>query len=188
MRAQPILFLGILSCLFGLASNASAQAIVTDVIDAADDNDPFDATIQLRYEREVSQGSVTREVVSDSAIVPNNEFSFNRTIQRMVVNPRIGLYRDLELNIDIPIVFIDQTKLTYDLDSATVLQGDPALFPSVDGQFVGFERQGLGDMRFQLRYSPFNYQREVTEPTWVIAVAYIAPTGEVKRANNKGVG
>jgi hypothetical protein len=185
---KRILVLGILLSLLAATPAAMAQAIVTDVIDAADDNDPFDATIQIRYEREVSEGNVTREVISDSQVVPNNEFSFNRTIQRMVINPRIGLYRDLELNIDIPIVFVDQTRLTVDLESATVAQGNPTLFPLDGDQFVGSERSGLGDMRFQFRYSPFNYQREITEPTWVIAIAYTAPTGDLKRANNHGVG
>ena len=188
MRVKQILGLAIVFSMLAPSPEAMAQAIVTDVIDAADENDPFDATIQLRYEREVSTGNVTREVVSGSEIVPNNEFSYNRTIQRMVVNPRIGLYRDLELSIDIPIVFVDQMKLTVNLESATVAQGDPPLFPLDGDQFTGSQRSGLGDMKFQIRYSPFNYQREVTEPTWVIAIGYTAPTGKLKRANNIGVG
>ena len=43
------------------SSTASGQAIVTDVIDAADENDPFDANIQIRFEMDQIKGGIARE-------------------------------------------------------------------------------------------------------------------------------
>ena len=43
-------------------------------------------------------------------------------------------------------------------------------------------------MDISLRYAPFNFERDPTEPTWVLGVRYTLPVGAIKTGENTGVG
>ena len=184
------------------------QAIVTDVIDAADENDPFDANIQLRFEMDQISGTIHREYPcfkgsaecpNGSAILPKRELAFEQKIQKLVINPKIGLYKDLEVGVDIPVILLDQTKLSF-AEGVTAETSSVAPPSTVDGgsfsliqvgegaPYVGESRSGLGDIDLKLRYAPFNYERDETEPTWVLAVRYTLPTGKIRKGDNVAVG
>ncbi len=109
----------LLTCLLGLSSlllatsGAFAQAIVTDVIDAADENDPVDINIQIRFEQETISGNINRELVclegtgaencSRDQITSQESLDFSRTIRTLHIHPKLGIYHDLELGVDIPL-------------------------------------------------------------------------------------
>ena len=131
--------------------------------------------------------------LTDSKIVEASELDFERIIQKMVINPKIGLYKDLEIGVDIPIVLLDQTTLSFaegvTEDSSTLTNGQTKLIEiGNNAPYVGTDRSGLGDLELKLRYSPFNYERDQTEPTWLLAVSYTLPTGQIKKGDNTAVG
>lgn len=183
---------------------ATAQAIVTDVLDAADGDDPFDAAIEVRYQFHSHKADLTREFpcyrtdgnaacTAKDLVLFGNELTASRTIHTMTISPRIGLYHDLELALDLPIILFDQTKLDFatgvsdatnsSVDKAGDAAGSLFLVPN-----VGQQRSGFGDMDISLKYAPYNYQRDHTEPTWVLGLTYTAPTGKVRKTTNTDVG
>ena len=187
-----------------MSGTARAQAIVTDVLDAADKDDPFDANIEVRYEFQKHSADITREFPcykrdnniacsTEDKVQFGNELTAERTIHTMIINPRFGLYHDLELYLELPIVLFDQTSLDFatgvsDATNSTVDKAGKAneslfLVPN-----VGPQRTGFGDMKLGLKYAPYNYARDPTEPTWVLGIEYTAPTGQTKKADNTGVG
>lgn len=183
---------------FLLPAPAFGQAIVTDVIDAADENDPFDANIQLRFELDQITGTINREYPcfagndvcpNASSILPKRELAFEQTIQKLVINPKIGIYKDVELGVEIPIILLDQVKLRLaeGVDQSTSSVGE-LLQVGENEPFIGGSRSGMGDLKLGFRYSPFNYERDITEPTWVLALAYTMPTGKIKKGDNTAVG
>lgn len=181
---------------------AFSQAIVTDVLDAADEGDPFDAAIDVRYEFSSYSSLLVREqpcyqgsdadCPSGSTVLLRRELKSERTVHRMVISPRIGLYRDLELSADLPIVLMDQTNLDFasgvNPQNSTVYRENQPNSSLFTVPFNGTQRSGFGDMRIGLKYSPLNFQRDETEPTWVLGVHYTAPTGKLKTATSDGVG
>jgi hypothetical protein len=115
----------------------------------------------------------------------------------MFIDPRMGLYKDLELYFVLPIVLSDQTKLKFDTgvnyDNSTVVQDYNDLTYDKENTlflvpFNGPERSGFGDMHAGIRYAPFNQERDWTRPSWVVGMEWTFPTGQVKRTTNKGVG
>ena len=187
-----------------LPATASAQAIVTDVLDAADGEDPFDAVIEIRYDFLSHAADITREFPcyrtdgnaacsAQDLVLFGNELKAKRTIHTMTISPRLGLYHDLELALDLPIILFDQTKLDFasnvsDTVNSTVDKAgnaDQSIFLVPN---VGQQRSGFGDMSIGLKYAPYNYQRDKTEPTWVLGLTYTAPTGKVRKADNTEVG
>ena len=209
MKLARNLLLTLMACGLLVSANPTplfAQAFVTDVIDAGDEDDPFDAIIRVWYELSIVNGRISREApcvagsadacLSGSEVVPKKELEYDRTLHQLIINPRIGIYKDLELSVDIPIVLLDQTKLTLADPSNTSVVSDftnpssPSNLIQIgaDNPFVGPARAGLGDISFALRYAPLNFQRDETSPTWVLALRYTAPLGEVKTASNTAVG
>jgi hypothetical protein len=202
MRSARIRTLAVLCTSLALVAPAAAgaQALVTDVIDAADDDDPFDANIEVRYEFQTTSARIARELPcyapssacpDTSRVILASELDYEEILHQMVIAPRIGLYKDLDLTFELPIVLLQQTKLSFApgvglQNSSVISKGASAgLFAM---PFNGPQRSGFGDMRIGLRYSPLNYARDETEPTWVIGLTYTAPTGKVREGGSEGVG
>lgn len=196
-----------LCALGGFASPSAAHAVeVTDVLDAADDQngDPFDFAVRLRFTTEQRRSSIAREtkcVSSDqlgSQMCPRGsqylyakELDYERVRNTLNIDLRAGVYKDLELYITAPVVIGDDWQHKF---ASGVSQRNSSILPpsSRDALFaVPFQstpRSGLGDMRFGVRWAPFNYERDRSQPTWVFGVEYTAPTGTPMKANKNGVG
>jgi hypothetical protein len=186
------------------ATTARGQALVTEALDAADDGDPFDAQVELRYEMELSSGQLVRErpcfapgaeCPDRSGIVRNKELAWERVTHTLWITPRIGLYRDLELRLDLPIVLLMQDR--YEFDAGVNAQNtsltersdaNPNGTPLLQVPFNGPQRAGFGDMKVGLRWSPLNGGRDSTQPSWLLGFTWTAPTGAVRRSTNDGVG
>lgn len=204
--------------LLALGATAAHGAEVTDVIDAADGDDPFDMRIEVEYRRSLRRAKITREFNCNPALIeehaetcPNappigqllhvKELRYERVTHEVLPTVRIGLWHDLELKVEIPIVIEDSQNIRFAGDggnpdsvaitpaeSSIAPEGSENLFDVSDSEPVMPERAGLGDMLFMLRFSPIAQERDDLRGDWTIEAGYRAPTGDVMKYNNEAVG
>ncbi len=200
------------TCWFGRVP-ASHAVEVTDVLDAFDDdnNDPFDGSLRLRFQSETRNSAIGRQVrclkndalgapcPNGSGFVLARELEYQRVRNTMNLDFRIGVFKDLELYATVPIVISDDWKHDF---STGVTRGNSTILPYQDKTtgsladrsalfkvpYQSTSRAGLGDMHLGFKWSPFNYYRDSSEPTWVFQIDYTAPTGTAMKADNDGVG
>ena len=192
-------------------------AIITDVQSSFDENDPFDIKLTLGYDFNYRNTQITREALSEGQIVPANKLEVNRTWHIMHVGMAIGLYKDLEFVVDLPIVMSDQADVVAHptvkddpqcagekLYSSCINDIDPSSeawdktdasggMPHAgttlfDVPFKGKGRAGVGDLAFGIRWAPWHYKREKQYPSWLLGVLMRVPTAKVKGAYNTDVG
>jgi hypothetical protein len=126
------------------AVSPAQAADVTDVVDAADGDDPFDLSIKPRFTQTLERSLIRREYPCDPdatqqdlrayprldtrcaepSVVFRKEMEAERDINRLDVDVQIGLYKDVELHMTLPYVFSDQRRLKFatgdrDVESVT---------------------------------------------------------------------
>jgi hypothetical protein len=121
--------------LSGLGPAPALASVLTDVVDAADGDDPFDVTADVAYDRTLRRAKITREFPCDPAqtldtcdsalpgvgqMVYAKELRIQRITHTLTPRLRFGLYRDLELAIEAPVVIEDTQEVRFAGNS-----GDP---------------------------------------------------------------
>jgi len=86
---------------------ALLAADVTDVIDAADGEDPFDANIEILYNFHFRNASISRESAQNGDTILVKELEYQRMTHSMTPRLQVGLWHDLALFADFPIVIYD---------------------------------------------------------------------------------
>ncbi|MEE2758187.1 MAG: hypothetical protein VYA30_16125 [Myxococcota bacterium] len=200
-------------------STHSFAAERVDVIDAADDDDPFDMRASVTYRRSLRRAKITREfncaqgefagsasgqdpcpfAPPEGQSLNVKELRYERLIQEVVPEVRIGLYKDLELLIEAPVVLSNQQEIRFagnggnrngvviTPENSTVAPANGADLFSVPPEGLP-NRAGFGDMLFMLRYSPISQTRDPQRSTWTLEAGYRAPTGAMMEAGNTAVG
>jgi hypothetical protein len=190
-------------------------AELTEVADAAEKKNPFDLVADVVYRRHLRRSKITREYNCNPAVMPSDldtcasapiegqnlqikELRYQRITSEIVPRLKVGLWRDLELMIEAPVVITDDQNLRYagnggDPDQEAITAENSTIAPSnpADRMFnVPFNksRSGFGDMAFMFRYAPISNERDATRGDWVIELGYRAPTGTAMKGNNSGVG
>lgn len=132
-RYCQAILLVLLSCPAGVFA-----AELTDVLDAADDNDPYDFNLEVSYDRTEEWGMIQREYhcsntrwtpdgtpyplppggsgydgncANADRIVSAREMDYRHTVDLMNLRARFAIWRDLEFRFLMPIVISDQTSL-----------------------------------------------------------------------------
>lgn len=171
----------------------------TSVLSSGDPGDPFDGTLTVRYGWDTRRGRVSREFLctpglpgcpGSPSLVYRSELATERTRHRMDIDVRLGLWHDLEFFVSLPLVLGDRTNVSY-APGVTPLNStvDPASGTSLlDAGAPGHSRSGFGDMTLGLRYAPLCQWRHPEQPNLALALAYTAPTGRLKTAQNGQVG
>jgi hypothetical protein len=211
-------------CAIGvLVSSAPSMlqaAELTDVVDALDvENDnPYDFHIEPSFGQRFESGIITRETPCGPDTTPAcelpqtglaRELDYRRVINTLDFDVQVGLFRDLEFHVNLPVVISDQRRLRY---ADGVNRTNSSIFPSDDRVSSGLaqtqgstpvlfdeyrffdipndgpKRSGLGDMTFGLAWSPFNDARNAFVGNLTVGFDYLAPTGRPARGGNKGVG
>lgn len=200
-----VLCLALLVGLAGSLPSVEADAAeLTDVLDAFDGPDPFDFAMRLRFLSDTRTSTVARQVKclagdaiggqvcpDASGIVLAKELAYERVRNVMAIDARFGLYKDMEVYLSLPIVLWDQWQhdfadgVTKENSTIRTPTDNESLF-AID--YASNQRSGLGDMQLGLRWAPFNWYRDATEPSWVIGVDYTLPTGTPMTAQNDTVG
>ncbi len=187
----------------GAAVRSVHAAEVTDVMDSFEKDRPFGGALRLRFESDSRSSSIAREVkclsndatgagvCSTSGIKLAKEAQYERRRNSLSIDTRFGLYKDLELYAYFPIVLNDSHTLAF---APGVSQLNSTIDPKFDKNVLfqipynSKSRSGFGDMTLGLKWSPYNFYRDDTEPTWVFGFDVILPTGTTMRADNTGVG
>ena len=214
LRTRSLLVTAALCGLACFGHGRLAHAVeVTDVLDAFDDenNDPFDGSLRLRFTSETRNAGIGRQVrclkndalgepcPGGSGFVLARELEYARVRNTMNFDFRVGLYKDIELYAVLPYVISDDWNHKFSpgvgpqnstiqpfQDKINGTAGDrSALFKAA---YQSTARSGLGDMHLGLKWAPFNYYRDASDPTWVFNIDYTAPTGTAMKADNDGVG
>ncbi len=188
-----------------VAAPASA-AEVTDVLDAFDDanNNPYDFSLRLRFTQDSRSSAIAREVrcTADDqvggAVCPTRsrtimarELLYESSRQTLNIDARIGVYHDVELYISVPVVMGYSWSHEF---APGVSRSNSTLLPPDDRDAVvaapykSAERAGLGDLTLGLKWSPYNYYRDPSKPTWVFGIDWTLPSGTAMAADNSGVG
>lgn len=198
-----------------LAPTEARAHRVTDVLDAADGEDLFDFIGEVTYRRTLRRAKITRDFncnpsrgmeaescpgAPPSGVLLNvKELRYERVRHEVTPRFRFGLWHDLELSITMPIVTDDTQDIRFagnggkadgviiDGELSTIAPDDgPKLFPvPVPGLPT---RSGFGDMEFMIRYAPISQERDDQRGDWVLELGYRAPTGEIMKFGNTGVG
>ena len=159
MRMTTTRVLASLAVLGGaaFASAPAHGAGVTDVADAADGDDPFDANLELGFLVHRVTGTITREntQIVGSEKAPRNiavrELGYENVHVALVPRLEVGLFHDLALFASWPIVLYDDTKLSFAQATMTkrattaadsTLVRDQAVPPRIDG----WNETGGGDV------------------------------------------
>jgi len=176
-------------------------AVYTDVIDAFDVGDAFDLSFTLAYARSVTRASIEREVskaesadgTADSRLLEVAESK--RTVNQLLLGLQVGLYRDLALLLDVPLVLSDEHVLSMpdNLNASQQGQVEDALAAPVPGDPSGpaqslFDlsspqtsatRSGVPAINLGLAWGVTNQYRSPHLPTWVLVLQTRIGTGDV---------
>jgi len=176
-------------------------ASFTDVVDAFDDEDPFDLNLSIGYLRSQTSGTVVREAniteSRDGRATQNGVdiADFEHVTNSLVLGLDVGLYHDLAAFFRLPIVLSDTRSLRVPdgADVATVRQRlevteiDPDTMMPVDRPlfnvpFESQERSGIDHFEAGLAWAIFNQYRDPEYPTWVIMASGRFGIGEPMHA------
>lgn len=178
--------LGVLSALLAPVSHA---ADITDVADSFDyDNkNVFDFRFRVSYEFMSTSAVIGRERV----LQPQEQFfeyfpELRVTHIRHTMNMRaaIGIYKDLELNLTLPLILSETfySSLTPEAqrDGSTLRQEGIVSADDIERRRTTI----LGDMKLGLQWGILNDSRDPYSATWVIGMTWTMPTGWVWNPND----
>jgi hypothetical protein len=208
-----------------LLSPVADAAEITEVVDAFDtaNDNPFDFHIEPSFRQVRERATIARESgCDDCGDAPTTEFrremDYERVRSEMNFDLQLGLARDLEFHVRIPLIISDQRTLEYadgvNEDNSNVDPSnrriaddlDPGVDDYYDGDVVGddrthfgtyrffdlpndgVKRSGLGDIVVGFAWAPWNDQRQPHAATMRFGVDYLAPTGKAASGDNTGVG
>lgn len=158
----------------------SESAEVTSVVDAFDDDDPFDLHVMVSFEQKWKSAKIRRETslaqpgLSTGGFVPatENVASYSQALSLVNLGVDIGIFKDFGLIFRAPIIVADQRELG-DLAGSTKnpqrlldTTGDPIF--SVP--FKSPTRAGIDYLSLGLAMAPLNQQRDPSKPTWLIGL------------------
>ena len=174
---------------------SSSAAELTRIVSSFEDGHPFGFSLEASYQRAQERSKIVREAHRDGQVVEMPEMIYVAVDQRLVVDARIGLWRDLEFKYVLPFVFAQDRSWRYaggtDDSNSTITNNcirangelfDPSCLTTGQGRRPMFNpnsdsfRGGLGDMTFGLAYAVFNEHKDDTKPMWILGVDYTAPT------------
>ena len=121
------------------------------------------------------------------------ELRFSRVTQEVVPRARFGLYHDLELLIEAPVVLANEQEIRFagnggDKNGVVITPENSTTMPANGEDLFGVppaglpKRSGFGDTLFMIRYSPISQTRDAQRATWTIEAGYRAPTGTIMKA------
>lgn len=179
--------------LLGLVvSSAPAHAAdITDVADAFDkeNNNPFDLRIQISYELLSQSANIYREKAhpteqyfcygAENGCTNYPEFGISHFRHTMNLRLAVGLFKDLELFLNVPLVIYESVFSTITPEARQ--SGSSLLSEGIvqAEQMESRHTSVFGDMSLGFRWAPSNDYRDPTTSTWVLGLHWTFPTGAV---------
>ncbi len=177
----------ILTCAPGLARAdepplrlMSETVSYTEVIDAAEEGDPFDLNAHVAFNRSTDRGTIQREYTSEAgerkrASIADSE----RVTSLLMFGLDVGLFRDLMAYMRLPLMLSDARSLALpsgkSASDVSARLTDPNDYGGRNGALfdVPFEsptRAGFDYIAFGASWGVLNQQREPYYPTWLIMI------------------
>jgi hypothetical protein len=151
----------------------------TDVIDAADELDPYDLNVRLGFRRSKERATLQRQ---STGTVPSfvDVADWERTRNVLELGLDFGIYRDVALFARMPLVLVDNRALT-PVDGAGPVMAYPgdADVPLFQLPFSSPDRSGLEHLAVGLAFSPMNQGRHRWQPTWTMLLEGRFSVGEL---------
>lgn len=156
-------------------------AEVTQVVDAFDDDDPFDLHLSLGYQQTWKSAKIRRESSIRQAGLTDGGYTsdnlniaqYTETTSRLNTRAAIGVYKDIQLVFRLPIILSNKRKLEgldgSDKVQSIALEGAPGeqLFRL---PFESPTRSGIEYLAIGLDVAIMNQFRDLTKPTWVVGI------------------
>lgn len=143
----------------------------TNVIDAADDQDPFDLNLHVGYGWSRYRADIQRDAPSATGAQRYDTIGrYEHVRQTLDLELEVGLYKDLEVFAYLPIVLSDTQSVTAGADAAAASDVFATPFRSPD-------RSGLDVITTGLAWQPLNQNRMPEVPNWVLIVDTTTPIG-----------
>jgi hypothetical protein len=154
---------------------------VVQVVDAFDENDPFDLHLSLGYQSTWKSAKIRRETSIDQAGLTTGGYTkanlnvgeYSETTSRLNTRADIGLFKDIALVVRVPIILSNDRELKgldgSDAQQTVILQGAPGeqLFQL---PFKSPTRSGVEYLAVGIDAGIFNQARDLTKPTWVVGI------------------
>jgi hypothetical protein len=158
-------------------------AFITDIADSFDyeNNNVFDFRLRISYEFTNESATLAREKPHPTAqyFTYFPEYNITHVRHSMVLRAAIGLYKDLELNLHLPLIFFEgfygNISPQAQKEGSTLRQQNIVKSDSYEGKHTSI----LGDMSLGFRWGIFNDSRTPYRATWEIGMAWTIPTGKV---------
>lgn len=177
-----------------LAVSASA-AELTRVASSFEEKDPFGMFLDFSYLFTQDKGRIVREWYQLGDLQDVTEFNYLRRDHVLGIDAHIGLYKDLELHVGVPIVFGQDRTWNYaagtNAGNTTTVHNCP---PDPSGSMcenpvtrtgqlfqlgqppAASYRSGLGDFTFGIAWNAFVQKKDPSKPNWTLRFDYTAPT------------
>ena len=175
-----------------LLATSAAAAEVTRVASSFEEKDPFGMYLDFTFDRTADRGTITREWYQLGELQDVTELRYQKYDSRLGIDINLGIYKDLELHVGVPIIFqqdrnwfyaggTNETNTTIHRNCSLDPAGTPCANPG-SGEGRLFEppsnsyRSGLGDFTFGLAWNAFSQKKDPSKPTWTLRFDYTAPT------------
>ena len=87
-----------------LIATTAAGAEVTRVASSFEEKDPFGMFLDFTFDRTADRGTITREWYQQGQLQDVTELRYQKYDSRMGIDVNLGIYKDLELHIGVPII------------------------------------------------------------------------------------
>ena len=161
------------------------------VASSFDADDPFDVNLRLGFEHQSRRAAIRRE--SNVAAAASGGYTglldvatYKQSTQRLIPQIAIGLFRDLQLSVNMPVILADNRKLEERGSSASQplatmgLEGENLFSPN----FVSPTRSGIEYLGVGLDLAIMNQSRNAAHPTWTLGIEGRFNVSEPMRACN----
>lgn len=185
--------------LVALGASPARGAEVTRVLSSGEPGSPFSFSLDVRYDRVQRSAKITREFGDNQAGQPPTglvrdavELSYSEVTNRVVPRVAVGLWRDLELRLQMPYVIDDTPHWDYGTEGGASVQSrssidqntlDPSggtcasppcpMFPVGRTLHAG---GAFDDLQVGIAWAVTNERRDAWSPTWVVSLDVTAPT------------
>lgn len=190
----------LLTCLLVFSFTASAQetgmtgAQYTEVVDAFDVGDPYDFHLSVMYEHTRKKSEVSRECWAgdcvDSRI--DDYIYYEKALESkdlwhvMRITGLFGIFHDLQLKIELPIVLQRSSSLKVHEDitptqAERILQDPVTGDPIFNVPYYSTNRSGIDYFVTGLEWGIFNQARNESWPTWSVFIEGLWGVGKIMK-------
>lgn len=155
----------------------------TSVVDAFDEDDPFDFDVHVRYGRTTVESTIQREVATSggrSSVDFTDLGTSVQVVKQLTFGLDLGVYRDLMLTLGVPFVLSDTRTIEWRRDASASSDNFAQLLGGATS-FASKARFGVPGLDLGIHWGVTNQYRLRGWPTWVLLGRTHIATGDVMR-------